>query len=88
VAANPACRTVRRKAFAPFADRSKRQWLTPRAGGERHYAIANPHRLEPPSGGRIGLPYQNDATRLERVDGSRQQRILIVRQHHVQHVEE
>jgi hypothetical protein len=80
--------TVPRKTFAPLADGAEYQGLTPRTGGECCQAIANPHRLEPPSGRRIGLPHQNDATRLERTNGSGQQGILIVRRHHVQHVEE
>ena len=70
---------VPRETFAPLADRAERKRLTPGARGQRRQPIADPHRLEPPSGGRIGLPNQNDAARLERTDGGRQQRILIVR---------
>jgi hypothetical protein len=80
--------TMAQKTLAPFIDRAERERLTPRARKNGHQAIANPHGLEPPTGGCIRFANEDHAIGLKRINGGRQQRILIRLRHHVQHVEQ
>ena len=79
---------VPHKTLAPLVNRPERKRLSPHTRRERGQTIAQPDRLKSPSGRGIDLANHDDATGFERIDGSRQQCILIGTRHHVQHVEQ